>query len=70
MSSDRIGWTMTVEKEYKRMVSNKVWFPIRIIDVRKRAKVLTSTLAMKLKSNDRLRDRINGRGYEQNTLRK
>ena len=65
MRSDRIGWTMAVEEEYKRMISNKVWSPIKIVNVPKGAKMLTSTWAMKKKSNGRLRARINGRGYEQ-----
>ena len=65
MQSDRVGWTKAVEEEYQRMVSNKVWVPVNIVDVPKGAKVLTSTWAMKKKSNGRLRARINGRGYEQ-----
>ena len=38
MRSDRIGLTKAVEEEYKKMVSNKVWVPIRIIDVPKGCK--------------------------------
>ena len=27
MSSDKRGWSNTVEEDYERMVSNKVWIP-------------------------------------------
>ena len=43
MRTDRIGWTKTVDEEYKRMINNKVWIPIKIVDVPMGAKVLTST---------------------------
>ena len=43
MRIDRIGWTKTVDEEYKRMINNKVWIPIKIVDVPMGAKVLTST---------------------------
>eukprot|EP00957_Ditylum_brightwellii_P106300 8109626-Ditylum_brightwellii.AAC.1 len=47
------------------MIKDKVWQPIKLCDVPKGAKILTSTWACKLKSNGRKRARLNGRGYEQ-----
>ena len=35
MQSDRVGWTKAVEEEHQRMVSNKVWVPVNIVDVPK-----------------------------------
>ena len=43
----------------------KVFQPVKIKDVPRQAKVLTSTWAMKKKSNGKRRARMNMRGYEQ-----
>eukprot|EP00957_Ditylum_brightwellii_P031667 2401616-Ditylum_brightwellii.AAC.1 len=65
MTADEKGWTKAVEEEHQRMVGNNVWRPVKLNNVPKGAKILTSTWAYKLKSNGRKRARINGRGYEQ-----
>jgi hypothetical protein len=65
MRSDKEGWDKAVEEEHNRMIENNVWKVVNKVDVPKRAKILTSTWACKLKSNGTKRARINGRGYEQ-----
>ena len=65
MKIDREGWTKAVQEEHQRMVDKKVWTPVKIADLSKDAKIMTSTWAMKKKSNGTLRARINARGYEQ-----
>jgi hypothetical protein len=47
------------------MVKNQVWRAVDGKDVPKHAKVMTSTWAMKKKSNGTYRARFNARGYEQ-----
>ena len=61
----KIKWTGTVEEEYDRFVKHKVFELMKLEDIPKRAKVLTSTWAMKKNSNGKFRARINMRGYEQ-----
>ena len=65
MATDREGWTKAVEEEHDRMVTNNVWRPIKLSELPKDTKILTSTWACKLKSNGRKRARLNARGYEQ-----
>jgi hypothetical protein len=64
-SPDSEGWKQAVEDEHQRMVDNEVWTPVPKSDVATDAKILTSTWAMKKKSNGTLRARLNGRGFEQ-----
>eukprot|EP00957_Ditylum_brightwellii_P027315 2064978-Ditylum_brightwellii.AAC.1 len=65
MKTDHEGWGKAVEEEHDRMVKNLVCTPVKLSEVPKGAKVLTSTWACKLKSNGTKRVRINGHGYEQ-----
>ena len=65
MATDAEGWPKEVDKEHNRMVKNEVWEPVPKSSVPPSAKILMSTWACKLKSNDAKRARINGRGYKQ-----
>ena len=65
MQEDSVNWEVAVKEEHDRMVKHKVWRPVKMSDVPVRAKILTSTWAMKKKSNGTYRVRINGRGYYQ-----
>eukprot|EP00957_Ditylum_brightwellii_P157826 12012722-Ditylum_brightwellii.AAC.1 len=65
MKTDHEGWEKAVEEEHDRMVKNLVSMSVKLSEVPKGAKVLTSTWACKLKSNGTKRARINGRGSEQ-----
>lgn len=64
-SGNAAEWSKAVEEEHERMVENNVWTPVPKDDVPPGAKILTSTWAMKKKSNGKYRARLNGRGYEQ-----
>eukprot|EP00957_Ditylum_brightwellii_P165130 12572661-Ditylum_brightwellii.AAC.1 len=65
MATNKEGWTNAVEEEHDRMVANNVWRPIKLNELPEGTKILTTTLACKLKSNRRKRARLNARGYEQ-----
>ena len=58
-------WTESVHEEHDRMVKHKVWKAVPPDKVPAGAKVLTSTWAMKMKSNRTFRARLNARVYEQ-----
>ena len=64
-SPDKEDWKEEVKNEHNRMVKHKVWKGVPRSAVPKGAKILTSTWAMKKKSNGKLRGRINARGFEQ-----
>ena len=64
-TKDRKEWQEAINDEYNRMITKRVWKPVRRSEVPSEAKVLTSTWAMKKKSNGTLRARLNARGYEQ-----
>jgi hypothetical protein len=64
-SRDAAHWKKSVEEEYTRMEDNEVWSPVPKSEVPQDAKILTSTWAMKKKSNGTYRARLNGRGFEQ-----
>jgi hypothetical protein len=64
-SPDAEQWQRAVEEEYERMVENGVWTPVPKSEVSNEAKILTTTWAMKKKSNGTFRARLNGRGFEQ-----
>ena len=65
LRSDKKGWTKAVDEEHRRMVDNEVWTPVKVNDVPRGAKILTSTWACKQKASGVKRARMNGRGYEQ-----
>lgn len=58
-------WQQAIEQEHQRMVSHKVWKPVKKKQVPKWAKILTSTWAMKQKASGVLRARVNAPGFEQ-----
>jgi hypothetical protein len=64
-TKDAAKWSKAVDEEHHRMVENEVWIPVPQEDVPSNAKILTSTWAMKKKSNGKYRARLNCRGYEQ-----
>jgi hypothetical protein len=64
-TKDKEGWMESVEQEWNRFKKYNVWTPIKREDVPDNAKFVTTTWAMKKKSNGTLRARLNMRGYEQ-----
>jgi hypothetical protein len=64
-SSDHDKWQKAVDEEHERMLKPNVWKPVLRKNVPERAKILTSTWAMKKKANGTYRARMNARGYEQ-----
>lgn len=62
---DADKWKEGVEREYERMEEHDVFKAVPIDEVPKGAKILSSTWAMKKKSNGTYRPRLNARGYEQ-----
>ena len=65
LSKDKEKWLQAIGEEYQRMVSKQVWEPVRREKVPGSAKILTTTWAMKKKSNGTFCARLNARGYEQ-----
>ena len=64
-SNDKDEWQEAIKQEHQRMVDKKVWQPVHRFDVPDDAKIMSSTWAMKKKSNGTYRARLNARGYEQ-----
>ena len=64
-SADRASWKEAIKVEHKKMVKMKVWKRIKKNLVPKGAKILSTTWAMKKKSNGVFRARINAQGFEQ-----
>jgi hypothetical protein len=62
---DKQKWENAVFEEHERIVKNQVWRAVPKKDVPTNAKVMSSTWAMKKKSNGTYRSRLNARGYEQ-----
>jgi hypothetical protein len=62
---DTQKWENSVFEEHERMVKNQVWRAVPKKDVPRNAKVMSSTWAMKKKSNGTYRAIFNARGYEQ-----
>jgi hypothetical protein len=62
---DKAKWVQAVKEEYDRMEEHGVFKPVQRKEVPQFAKIITSTWAMKKKSNGTYRARVNGRGYEQ-----
>jgi hypothetical protein len=64
-SNDKKEWQSAIKDEHQRMVNKNVWKAVHRDEVPADAKILTSTWAMKKKSNGTYRARLNARGYEQ-----
>jgi len=64
-SGDAEKWEKSVDQEHDRMDHHKVFQVVPMNELPVGAKVLTSTWAMKKKSNGDYRARLNARGYEQ-----
>jgi 5'-3' exoribonuclease 2 len=64
-TKDKPEWLKAVKEEFDRMQDHQVFQLVKRAEVPPGAKVLTSTWAMKKKSNGKFRARLNGRGYEQ-----
>ena len=62
---DKKKWEQAVQEEYERFKKYKVFKPVKKEEVPKDAKILSTTWAMKKKSNGTYRARMNMRGYEQ-----
>ena len=65
LTSDAPEWKKSVKEEFDRMQYHKVFQLIQRSEVPKDANVITSTWAMKKKSNGTLHARLNACGYEQ-----
>ena len=62
---DKELWIQAVEEEYNKFVKYGVFKAVKKGDVPKNAKFVSTTWAMKRKSNGVRRARLNMRGYEQ-----
>jgi hypothetical protein len=63
--SDWEEWIEAVKAEHDRFVKHQVWEPVPLDSIPADAKLLSSTWAMKQKSNNIKRARLNARGFEQ-----
>lgn len=64
-SPDREAWKVEIKNEYDQFQKYKVFKVIPRPEVPKGTKILSSTWAMKKKSNGKLRGRLNVHGFEQ-----
>ena len=64
-TKDAEGWKVAVKEEWERFGKYNVFQPVKREDVPDDAKFVSTTWAMKKKSNGTLRARLNMRGYEQ-----
>jgi hypothetical protein len=64
-SPDADEWKEEIKNEFERFQKYNVFTPVKKSDLPDDAKVLTTTWAMKKKTNGTLRGRLNARGYEQ-----
>ena len=64
-TKDAEGWKVAVKEEWERFGKYNVFQPVKREDVPDDAKFVSTTWAMKKKSNGTLRARLNTRGYEQ-----
>ena len=64
-TSKQKEWKQAVGEELDRFIENDVFEVVNLKDLPKGVKMLTSTWAMKMKSNGEFRARLNMRGYEQ-----
>jgi hypothetical protein len=64
-SKDKKNWVKAVQEEYDRMIKSGAWTAVDKDTLKATDKVLTTTWAMKKKSNGSYRVRINARGFEQ-----
>jgi len=62
---DKEHWKKAIYDEHERMVTNKVWIPVKLESLTGNDKILTSTWAMKKKANGQFRARITARGFLQ-----
>ena len=62
------GWKVSVKEEWERFGKYNVFQPVKREDFPDDAKFVSTTWAMKKKSNGTLRARLNMRGYEQNIV--
>jgi hypothetical protein len=63
--TDASKWQKAVDEEHDLMIKHCVWEPVPMKELPDKAKVLTSTWAMKKKANGTYRARMNARGFEQ-----
>ena len=63
-TSKQKEWKQAVGEELDRFIENDVFDVVNIKDLPREVKMLTSTWAMKMKSNGEFRARLNMRGYE------
>ena len=63
-TTDKPYWMDAINKEDNKFVENQVW------EVPEDAKIISSTWAMKKKSNGTCRARLNAQGFEQESMTK
>jgi len=64
-TADKPKWDQAVEEEHDRMIKMGVWEAVPRSEVPKDAKVISTTWAMKKKSNGIFQARVNARGFMQ-----
>jgi hypothetical protein len=64
-TKDHKEWKQVVEEEHACMTKNNAWVAVLMENIPKGEKIISSTWAMKKKSNGVYRARLNARGYEQ-----
>ena len=64
-TEDCAKWVKAIDEEHEQMLKHKVWTPVPRSEVPEGATILTTTWAMKKKSNGTFRARLNARGFEQ-----
>jgi len=63
-SANKLKWKKAVDEEHVCMVNKKLWRAISSKNIHADAKILSSTWAMKMKSNGVFRARLVAHGFE------
>jgi Reverse transcriptase (RNA-dependent DNA polymerase) len=64
-TSDKEYWKAAVDEKHQRMIKHNVWAEVQRDSLTEDMKIITSTWAMKKKSNGVYRARLAARGFEQ-----
>jgi Reverse transcriptase (RNA-dependent DNA polymerase) len=65
ITTDKKSWIKAMDEEHDRMEKYKVFKAVKKDSLPKKAKILSSTWAMKKKANGAFRARVTARGFEQ-----
>ena len=64
LNTHKEKWKEAVKEQHEKKRKYQVWTPVKLSSIPRRAKILTSTWAMKKKTNRILRVLLHMRGYE------